>query len=266
MLAMKRSMYILEQLQSKKVVLVSDLSKELKVSEETIRRDLEKLERENALHRTHGGAYLAEGYGNETPVSVREKLYQEEKSAIAKQCVECIHIQDSIMLDCSTTAMYIARALVNSGKKVTVITNSMIVASEIAQGNDIRLIMPGGEFNAKIKAFFGDATVQSLQMYYADKAFISSAGISLTAGISDYTNEEAAIRKQMIERSKECYFAADLSKIGRTAVHTVAPITKITHLVVDQSIETKDIRLKKALEKHNCRIITCAEYEKGSDV
>lgn len=264
MLAIKRSEYILEQLQNKKVVLVSDLSKELEVSEETIRRDLEKLEKKGTLNRVHGGAYLAEGYGNETPVSVREKIYREEKAAIAKRCMQFIREQDSLMLDCSTTAMYIARELAATVQRVTVITNSLLVASEVAQSENIRLIMLGGEFNSRANAFFGDITIQSAGSYYANKAFISSAGISLQAGVSDYTHEEAAVRRQMIARSAQCFFAADLTKIGRTAVHTIVPISSVNCLIVDQAIEEKDLQLKRELEKQNCKIITCTDHKKGT--
>lgn len=257
MLAMKRLQIILEQMRIKKVVLVGELSRELGVSEETIRRDLEKLEKQGALHRVHGGAYLAEGYGNETPVSVREKIYRKEKSSIARGCMALIQEQDSLMLDCSTTAMYIARELVTSRKRVTVITNSLLVADEVSKSDAIRLLMPGGEFDPRTNAFYGDSTIRSIGRYYASKAFISSAGISIRAGVSDYTNNEAAVRIAMIERSGTCIYAADLTKFGRAAVHAIASLAAVGTIVVDQPVERRDKALKKELESLHIPIIVC---------
>lgn len=255
MLAMKRSQFIVDQLQNHKVVLVSQLSKQMAVTEETVRRDLEKLEKQGVLRRVHGGAYLAEGYGNETPVSVREQIYREEKAAIAQKCMALVNDKDSLMLDCSTTAKYIAQALVDSNKKATVITNSLLVANVVAPSANLRLISLGGEFGPKLNAFFGDVTVQSLKQYYADKAFISGAGLSTQAGITDYTRDEAAVRRAMIERSAECYVAADLTKIGRVAVHMVAPLDSIHTVVVDQPFQEKDKQLFEALRGQDTDII-----------
>lgn len=256
MLAVKRSQYIVDRLHAQQVVLVSELSRSLGVTEETVRRDLEKLEKQGVLRRVHGGAYLAEGYGNETPTSVREQIYRREKAAIAKKCMELVDNKDALMLDCSTTAKYIAQALVESGKKATVITNSLLVANEVSKSAGLRLILLGGEFLPKLNAFFGEVTVASLAEYYADKAFISSAGLSVQAGISDYTQGECAVRRAMIERSGTCCYAGDMTKIGRAAVHTVAPLDRLDTVVTDGHIEAGDKQLFEVLRGQNTRILT----------
>lgn len=255
MLAMKRSQYIMEQLESQKVVLVSALSKAMAVTEETVRRDLEKLEKQGFLCRVHGGAYLAEGYGHETPVSVREQICQQEKMAIAQSCLKLIQDKDSVMLDCSTTAGAIAKELVASGKTVTIITNSLLVAKEAAKGANLRLIQLGGEFNQKLNAFFGEATLQALDGYYADMAFISGAGLNWQAGVTDYTQDEASVRRAMIAHSALCYFAGDLTKMGRMGVHAVAPLTCLKAVIVDQPLEAKDEPLSLALQNQNIPIL-----------
>ncbi|MFR4579196.1 MAG: DeoR family transcriptional regulator [Clostridium fessum] len=81
--AIERAEYILSMLEKNKVVMVTDLSREMGVTEETVRKDLEKLEKQEKLNRVHGGAYLNEGFGNETPISVRSKVMQEEKKLLA---------------------------------------------------------------------------------------------------------------------------------------------------------------------------------------
>lgn len=257
MLAVERIQYIVDTLREKKVVMVSDLSREVSVSEETIRRDLEKLEKQGSICRVHGGAYLREGFGNETPIEVRAKIYQQEKAAIAKKCMEFINEQDFIFLDCSTTAIYIAREIAAGTKKLSVITNSLPVASELSGNGAVRLIMLGGELSSSTNSFCGDITVKSLDCYYASKAFISSAGISTPAGVSDYTQDEAAIRRKMIERSEVCYHAADVTKIGRNAVHTVAPLERLDYLITNQALTPKNSDLKRELDRLKVKIIVC---------
>lgn len=257
MLAVERTQYILDELHKKKVVMVGDLSREMRVSEETIRRDLEKLEKQGSIRRVHGGAYLPEGYGNETPITVREKIYREEKVAIARKCMQYIYENESILLDCSTTAHYIARELGMSAKRLSVITNSLSVAAELAGKENIRVIMLGGELKNNTNSFWGDVTLRSLDEYYADKAFISSAGISILAGISDYTQEEAAVRRRMIERAGSCYIAADMTKVGRSAVNMVLPLSSADFVITDQPIEEKDKQLKKELDRLKVEMIVC---------
>lgn len=257
MIAVERTQYILEALSKNKIVLVSELSKDMDVTEETIRRDLEKLEKQELIWRVHGGAYLREGIGNETPINVRERIYQEEKALIAKQCMTLIQDQDSILLDCSTTAIYIAKELKNITIKVTVITNSLSVAKELSGSDTIRLILLGGELKNSTNSFDGENTLRFLDNYHVDKAFISSAGISVKAGISDYTSEEAAIHKKMLEQSDKCYFVADITKIGRSAVNIIGKLEVIDGLIVNEPIHMKDNKLKKELERLKIAIITC---------
>lgn len=257
MIALERTQYILDTLKKNKIVLVSELSKDIEVTEETIRRDLEKLEKQELIWRVHGGAYLREGIGNETSIKVREQIYQEEKALISKQCLKLIHDQDSIILDCSTTAIYIAKELKNSTIKVTVITNSLSVANELAGTDTIRLILLGGELNNITNSFVGDHALKSLENYHADKAFISSAGISVSAGLSDYTCEEAYMHKKMIKQSDKCYFAADITKIGRSAVNIIGKLDEIDGLIINEPIHKKDNILKKELDRLKKDIITC---------
>ena len=151
--AIERAEYILSMLEKNKVVMVTDLSREMGVTEETVRKDLEKLEKQEKLNRVHGGAYLNEGFGNETPISVRSKVMQEEKKLLASLCMQWIHEKSSIFLDCSTTALHIAKQLADFPGKLTVMTNTLAVAKEIDANPQIRLILFGGELNRDREAF-----------------------------------------------------------------------------------------------------------------
>lgn len=247
MLAIERTQYILKSLQENKVTSVSELSKAIQVTEETIRRDLEKLERQGLISRVHGGAYLREGFGNETPTEVRSKIYQEEKEKIAKMSLTYINEYDSVLLDCSTTATYIAKEIKASGKKVSVVTNSLLVANELEDAEQVRLILLGGEFKNSTKSFCGAITVETLNHYYVDKVFISSAGICIETGLTDYTLEEATVRTKMIQQAKQCFYVADITKIGRRAIYRIGDLDDVDYLIVNESIDEQSIELKEAL-------------------
>lgn len=248
MLALERLQYIEDLLKRNKVVLVSDLSREIHVTEETIRKDLEKLEERKILCRVHGGAYLKEGYGREAPVSVRAKIYRHEKEKLAMQCLEHIAERDSLILDCSTTSLHIARQLAERGAKCTVVTNSMIIAEEISKSANIRLLMLGGRLDRDTDSFCGQVTVEALDHYHVDKVFISSAGISGETGVTDYTQEESDLRRAMIAHGDKCYFVADDTKIGRNGLFVTADLKQLHALITENPLEQMDAELKLRLD------------------
>ncbi len=255
MLAIEREEYILNSLKQNKIAQVSDLSKEMDVTEETIRRDLEKLEKRGLIQRVHGGAYLKEGFGNETPLSVREKVFQKEKEKLARYCIKEINEKESVFLDCSSTALYLAKEIRLSQKKIIVVTNSISIAKELDLCSHVRLIMLGGERDLDRNACHGEVTVQMMQKYFVNKAFISGAGISLDAGLTDYTQEEAALRQTAIRQAKRTYFMADITKIGRYAVNIYGNLEQLYALVVNTSITGKDEALEKKLNELGVKLI-----------
>lgn len=256
MLAMERARYIMEKLEKNKVVMVTELSKEIDVSEETIRKDLEKLEKREQISRVHGGAYLKEGYGNETPVNVREQFYQEEKAVLGKQCATFIEKNEIIILDCSTTARYIAMAIQEAELKITVITNSLTTAYELSKSPQVRVLMLGGELDRNTGSFNGSQVLDALERYHADKVFLSSAGISAEAGITDYRQEEADVRRKMISQADQCFFVADSTKISRHAAFIVGDLEVVQHLIVEKSIDQVSL-LSKKLEEARVKVTIC---------
>lgn len=238
--AIKRADYIMAMLEKNKVVMVADLSKEMGVTEETVRKDLEKLEKQERLCRVHGGAYLNEGYGTETPVKVRSKILREEKALIGSRSLELIREKDSIFLDCSTTALYMAKLLVNWDKKITLTTNSLAIAMEVVQNTSIRLVLFGGELNRDRVAFEGQGVLDEMRQIFINKAFISSAGVSLEAGITDSTREEAEIRRQVIRQAKQCILMIDSTKIGRNGLYVAGGLEDIDTLVLNCPLESID--------------------------
>ena len=254
MLAANRKQLILETLHSDKFVLVSDLSKQLNVTEETTRRDLDKLEQEGLILRVHGGAHLKEGYGDFIPVNLRKMLFLEEKQSIASRCIQLIEEGDIILLDCSTTVLCIAQALRQMAIRLTIITNSLAIAGEIAGKESIRLILLGGEYSSTLNAFMGNTALRELDSYSADKVFLSCSGINAVNGLCDHNQDESNIRQKMIARSASCYFASDSTKIGRNAVYATAPLSCIDGLVLSQPLNAKAKLLKEELDALNVKI------------
>ena len=124
MLAVARKTQIKDILLEKKSVTVVELSKRFSVTEETIRKDLQQLENEGFLSRTYGGAFIQDGALNDIDLTLRETAYVESKEAIADKCAELIHHGDSVFLDASTTATFLAKRIRNM--RLTIVTNSLM--------------------------------------------------------------------------------------------------------------------------------------------
>lgn len=265
MLAIERAQYILDALENNKVVMVTDLSRDMGVSEETVRRDLEKLEKQERLCRVHGGAYLNEGFGNETPVTVRSQILRQEKEQLAARCMDLVQEKDSLFLDCSTTAWHVASHLGAMDKKLTVVTNSLRIAEAVAENQKIRLILLGGEFNRDTQSFDGQMVLDGLEQCYIGKAFISSNGISLKAGITDATRAEAEVRRRVLELSGKNILVMDQTKIGRTAVYKTGSIEQISGFVTDGSEEEIDRSLREELHRLDVQILSAGTTALGRD-
>lgn len=231
--ALERIDFILGTLKRDKVVLVTELSKQLNVSEETIRSDLKKLEKQEQLHRVHGGAYLNEGYGNETPFVVRNRILCAEKALIAQRCLPLIKNRETIFLDSSSTALNLAKALAESGKRLTVISNSLEIAKVFAYSNEVRLVILGGELNRSCSAFEGNLVTEQLAEYYISTAFVSCAGVNLQAGITDSVQGEAIVRKAALSRCYHSVLLADETKFQEGGPYVIANLAAIDYLVSD---------------------------------
>lgn len=153
MLAVERRACIKETIQEQKSVAVSDLARRFDVTEETIRRDLKVLEAQGVLTRTYGGAFIQGGAINEVDVTLRETSYVEAKRQIAAQCLQLIRNGDSIFLDSSTTALEIARAI--RDMRLTVLTNSLLIADVLSHSESIRLQVIGGVLQPQSMSSWG---------------------------------------------------------------------------------------------------------------
>lgn len=234
MLAVERKALIKEIVLEKKSVVVSDLSQQFAVTEETIRRDLKALEAEGFLTRTYGGAFIQEGAINDVNLSVRETAYIENKKQIAAQCLPLVNHGDAVFLDGSTTALEAARAL--QGMHITVLTNSLLIADLLAKSQDIRLMMVGGTLYPQSMCFFGSTTLEILSTYYVDTAFISCRSLDLQNGVTDSAEQNAAVRKKIVTRAGRTYLLADHTKFNRTSFLKICDFQELCGIITDRAL------------------------------
>ncbi len=237
MFALERQKIILDKLNLDGAVWVSKLSEELGVTEETIRRDLEKLENQEVLVRTHGGAVPIIESTYELSLEKRKKTNLPAKEKLAKIASEYIMPGDTIFLDSSTTTFYIAKEI-KKMKNITVISNSLRVINELSGAESIKTIAVGGVVSNN-QSFVGYLAENSIKNnFFAMKFFFSSKGISPEAGIMESNDLECAIKKQMLDNSTEKYYLCDSSKIGRIGFYKLTPIENIDYFITESDLDS----------------------------
>ena len=231
MLAAERRQLILEKLQAEKKVIVSQLSDFFKVSDETIRRDLDLLCRDGLAIKGYGGAIINEN-GHELPFSVRKMHNCAEKKKIAGIIEGLINDGDSILLDASTTAVFAAKQL-KKKNRLTVITNSMEVMIELADKPDWTVIAAGGRLMGDYLAFAGQRTISEISSFYADKLIFSCKGLDAKNGIFESNDDFCQVKRTMLKSAKMKILAVDLSKFDRAALSKIGSIGDVDVVVTD---------------------------------
>lgn len=248
MFALERQKHILEVLREEGSVSVNRLSKALSVTEETIRRDLEKLEKEDALMRTHGGAIPVDN--QEMPLEKRKQTNTAIKEKLARAAVKFILPGDTVFLDASTTTFFIAREL-KKMKKVTVVTNSLRILNELADVPDIKVISIGG-LVSRNQSLVGSQAVNCIkENYYVNKMFFSSRGISINAGILESNEQECAIKQCMVANAKSKFYMFDRSKVGRIGLAKLAKFEEINHVIAEKNFSEE---LREKFNEYNIEI------------
>ncbi|MBE7023251.1 MAG: DeoR/GlpR transcriptional regulator [Clostridia bacterium] len=255
MLALERQKKILEFLNSDGVVSVSRLSAELGVTEETVRRDLEKLEKQEALRRTHGGAVPLEGTTYEISLEKRKNINVDAKIKLAKEAVKYVTAGDTIFLDASTTTFFMAKELKNR-KNITVITNSLRVAVELSGCENIKVISVGGVLSNN-QSFVGRHAEKSIEEnYFASKIFFSSKGITADGGILESNEAECGIKHKMLANAREKYYLCDKSKMGGVGFVKLVPMNEVDYIVTEVE---PDEKLQEKLDENEVKVIKISE-------
>lgn len=232
---------------------VSELSELCGVTEETIRRDLDKLEQGGRLRRSHGGAVsIKDGQLQhaEIPYAEREITHAEEKRRIAQEAIKLISPGERILLDASTTAWYMAGSVPDV--KLTVLTNSIKVSTELSGKERIEVIATGGIVAQRSLSFVGPLAERSLDAYYVDKVFLSCKGVHLDRGISESNELQARIKEKMIGRAEQVILLADSSKFGVQAFTHVAGFDQVNVVITDRRIPKETVE---SLEARGIQVI-----------
>jgi DeoR/GlpR family transcriptional regulator of sugar metabolism len=247
MLANQRRDKILELIREDGQAKVLNLAKIFKVTEVTIRQDLERLEIEGHIVREHGGAYLKDIDHNVRNLSLKNQENLAEKIIIARKAVGFIHDGDTIILDSGSTTTEIAKQLSNY-KNLTVITNAINISLILGAQTGINLIVTGGEFKAPTLSLTGQKAADFFQNLHVDKLFLATAGIALKSGLTYPGISDICVKRAMIESANEIYLVADSTKIGKNSFASLGALSLIDYLITDSKIKQEDIEWLKTYD------------------
>jgi DeoR family transcriptional regulator, aga operon transcriptional repressor len=231
---------ILERLADGGTVDVAKLAHELDASPATIRRDLAVLERQRLLARTHGGA-VAHAVSYELPLSYKGVRQAEEKRRIASAAAATVTEGMAVGLTGGTTATEVARALADR-QKLTIVTNAINIASELAVRPNIKLIVTGGVARSQSYELSGPIAEASLAGLTLDVAFMGVDGIDAKAGCTTHQEVEAHTNGVMIEHAKRVVVVADGSKVGRVAFARICEASAVDELITDRAADDDPAR------------------------
>lgn len=230
MLTDERRALILDRVRAQGRVLAGDLSAELDVSPDTIRRDLRELDGLGLLRRVHGGALPR--HGDAAPFAARARRAPEAKASIARRAAEGVSDGQVVVLDAGTTTLEVARAL-RPELRASVITTSPPIALALAEHPGMDVTVVGGTLRRASLATVGAAAVDALRAIRADIVFLGVCGLHPEIGVTTEDIEERHVKAAMIDGAAEVVALADHDKLGTAMPMVVAPMGAVTRLVTD---------------------------------
>lgn len=235
-----RRQAILSHIEATGTVRVTDLSQKLQVSEMTIRRDLERLEAEGLLRRTHGGA-VWKGVVPEAPAGLRNARLVGEKERIGRAAAALVEDGDSVLIDGGSTTAQFARAL-RERRGLTVVTNDIHVASQFADVAAVTVIVTGGVLSAGAFSLVGPDTERFLGRVQVDKAFLGAGGVSVEHGLTVTSPLEASVKRVMLATAQRVVICVDHTKLGRSALVPFGTLKHVHTIVTDRSASEGQLR------------------------
>lgn len=247
-MTLQRRIRIVELLRERGVVRVGELAALFQTSEVTIRNDLTQLEREGQLIRDRGGAIASGSKRQITSLLAlehRARLQTEEKQRIGRAAAQLVNPGDTIIMDAGTTVVEMARHLAGISS-LTVVTNALNVAVEVAAATDARLILLGGTVNREASSTVGPIAEQTLSELTVQKVFLGTQAFDFDHGLTDTTIEIAQVKRAMIRSARQTILLSDSSKWGKTGFIKVVPITAIHTILTDAGLSDEPC---KAIER-----------------
>lgn len=243
MLAEERKALILDLISLNKVVKVADLSKELRTTEATVRRDLEDLQKQRKVRRVHGGATSVNPTSKAFMKSQLVVLCIEEKKRIARKAYEFIDDGDALVFDASTTVLELAKLIVEGERTgLSIITDSFSMIPLLAPRQDLRVFHTGGRAMHGMDCAVGPIAENMLEAIKVDKCFVGTNGIDPAFGYSTPMLEDAAIKKCMLRAAKLNFVLADHTKFGESYMGKFANFTgTVDYLITDELQDRADL-------------------------
>jgi len=255
----KRAKEILRLLLRNGKTSVEDLTETLSASPASIRRDLTRLEERGLVHRTHGGAMLAnpgkavyEPFRFDASFEVREDRFAEEKQRIARAAAGLVQEGETIGIAAGTTTTLVARQLLHR-KRLHIITNAVNIGMELSSSNRLQTTLSGGSMRwAGAFSLVGPAAIESISSAVLDRLFVGVTGVDATHGATTIEVEEAAVFRAMVRQAQQVVVVADSSKMGQTSPAVVCPASEIDLIITDDGISEDAAR---AFEAKGVRVL-----------
>lgn len=253
MFAEERLQQIVEILKRDGKVFVKDLSSKFSVTEGMIRKDLQRLEKEGTIKRTHGGAIFKRNIAPSTSITDRMIKNLTSKKQIAQKAFECITENDIVFLDISSINFILAEIIAKSNKALTLLTNMVELTSFFKDTATVTVICIGGIYNKKLGGVVGSEAIESILKYRVTKAFIGSCGINiLDQSISNFDLEEGHTKKAIITAAKTTYILMENEKFYYDGTYKFAHLKDIDGIITQ---ETPNFEICEIIKKHHLQLI-----------
>lgn len=238
-----RTQKILQELLRDGVISVEHLSKRLKISPSTVRRELAELEHAGLLRRTHGGAIrvepmLYEPFRHVSSFGAQEQQHAAEKRRIGLAAAEIVQDGDIIALGAGTTTTQVARSI-RHRKGITVLTNAINIAMELSHRADLKVIVTGGTMSGDWFALTGPVAISAVGEMFVDKVFIGVDGIHPEHGLTTNYPDQAAVHRAMMRQSRQRIIVADHTKIGDVGTALIGPTSEVNVIITDKGVSPK---------------------------
>jgi len=230
---------------------VEELSQYFNVSAVTIRNDLNYLEERGLIHRAYGGALTRKEVAFDPTLTEKARLHAEEKKRIGARAATMVFDGDSIVLDSGTTTLEIAKAI-RERKDLTVMTNAINIATELAGLPDVTVMLTGGTLRERSFSLVGPFAESALKAFYFDKLFLGVDGFDIEFGLTTPNILEAQLNRVMIEVSRETVVVVDSSKFGKRSLSLIAPLDRVQSIITDSGVPEE---YRKILEQKRIQTI-----------
>ncbi|MND44681.1 Glucitol operon repressor [compost metagenome] len=241
LLSEPRRRRILEWLQEEGSARVRDLAGAFRVSEATIRQDLERLESEGFITREHGGAYLNTAAPATGTMTLHHQENMDKKRRIGALAASLVKDGETLILDAGTTTTEIATRLTNR-RDLTLITNALNIAIILGSVPTFAVHMPGGQFKSPTLSLSGDKSVEYFRNIFAGKLFLATAGVALDAGLTYPSFADLQLKEAMIKAAAHVYLVADSTKINRSSFTRLGSLDVINSFITDDGISDRDAK------------------------